>query len=150
MCVRGDGAHKCMCMWKPEEGTRYPRCPKPGVTGSCQEPGVGARNQTQVICKSSKCSSLLSHLSIQAMFSTLPAWRNNSPWVIYILPSSFSSTRGAQVTCSSELFFFFLIDHLFTLEKQKQWLHLGKRPGLFSNHIVFQAKVQAGLFQPLG
>ena len=107
MCVRGDGAHKCMCMWKPEEGTRYPRCPKPGVTGSCQEPGVGARNQTQVICKSSKCSSLLSHLSIQAMFSTLPAWRNNSPWVIYILPSSFSSTRGAQVTCSSELFFFF-------------------------------------------
>lgn len=42
--------------------------------------------------------------------------------------------------CSSELL---LIDLLFTVEIQRQ------RQGLFTDHTVFQAKVQAGLFQPL-
>lgn len=65
-CVCGDGARKCMCMWNPEESTRSPASPRPGVTGSCQETDVGARNQTQAICKNSKGSPLLSHLSSQA------------------------------------------------------------------------------------
>jgi hypothetical protein len=48
----------CVCAPKrPEEGIRFPGI---GITD------VGAGNQTQALCKSSKCSKLLSHLSSPA------------------------------------------------------------------------------------
>ena len=46
------------CSWEPLEAMQFP-----GVTGSCELPDMGTENRTQVLCKSSKCSSLLSHLS---------------------------------------------------------------------------------------
>jgi hypothetical protein len=52
-------AHECECQWRPEElepsGV--------GVAGGCELPSVGTRNQTLVLCRSSKYSSLLSPLS---------------------------------------------------------------------------------------
>lgn len=37
--------------------------PETQVTGGCELPDVGTGNQTRVLCKSIKSSSLLSHLS---------------------------------------------------------------------------------------
>ena len=51
-----------MCVWcpqRPEEGIR-----PPGAGVSVVSPvGAGSENQTQVLCKSSQCSQLLSRLS---------------------------------------------------------------------------------------
>jgi hypothetical protein len=48
----------CVCVYpqRPEEGIRPPAA---GVTGGCEPPSVGARNQTQALWKSSKHSSSL-------------------------------------------------------------------------------------------
>lgn len=55
LCV----AHVYRIPWRPEESIGSPRI---GVTGSC-EPPLGSRSQVWVLCKGSKCSQLLSHLS---------------------------------------------------------------------------------------
>lgn len=40
-----------------------------GVTGDCELLGVGNEHQTQILCKSSVCSWLLSHLSSTKIWS---------------------------------------------------------------------------------
>ena len=47
-------------LWKPEEGVVSPGA---GDLGGCEQPSVGSGNQTQVLGRDSKCSSLLRHLS---------------------------------------------------------------------------------------
>lgn len=39
----------------PSEARRGHQIPETGVTGDCEPPDTGARNQTQALCKSSKC-----------------------------------------------------------------------------------------------
>lgn len=65
----------CMCMGVCVPGTVMPvaarrgrRIPEPGVKGSYQLPGVGAGNSARVLCKNSKHSTLLSHLSWPCSF----------------------------------------------------------------------------------
>ena len=47
-------------LWRPEESIRSPEA---GITGMRELLNMGAEKQTLVLCKSSKCSQLLSHLS---------------------------------------------------------------------------------------
>lgn len=55
----------CVHCWRRlEDGVRYPEV---GVRVSCEAPVLGAGNWTQVLWKSSECSSLLSCLSSSTM-----------------------------------------------------------------------------------
>lgn len=62
MCVARDGyvQTSALCLQRPKV---YPRSPGTGVTGGCVSSSMDAGNQTQVLWKSSKDFSLLSHLS---------------------------------------------------------------------------------------
>lgn len=51
-----------------EEIIRYPGAER---TGGCETPDVGARNYAWVLCKSSKCSSLLDHFLVMKASSIL-------------------------------------------------------------------------------
>lgn len=58
--------HECVsvCTWmqdlqRQDEG---PSSSEAGVTGGCELPNMGAGNRTQVLCKSSVRSKLLSHI----------------------------------------------------------------------------------------
>ena len=55
----------CICTWVPMEAMGGVGSPGIMVACGCEPPhmGVGNRNQIWVLCKSSMCSQLLSHLS---------------------------------------------------------------------------------------
>lgn len=58
----------CLCPQRLEEGVR---CPGAGVTGSCELPNMGTRNQTWMLCKNSKCSQPLQQYLLKVQ-SELP------------------------------------------------------------------------------
>ena len=66
---------------RPVDGVRFSWT---GVTGSCELPDVGAKNQTQVLCHRSKCSYPLNHLSsishcpIPGSSAVPPTWKTQS------------------------------------------------------------------------
>lgn len=67
--------HAGRCPRKPEEGIRSSET---RVTGVCEHPEMGARNQTPIFYKSKKCSQPLNHLPSPCQVNSwLPNMRNN-------------------------------------------------------------------------
>lgn len=52
VCVNLCAPHACRCPGRPE-GVGFPGT---RITGLCEPPDMDTRNQTRVLCKSSKCS----------------------------------------------------------------------------------------------